>query len=1075
MLMDWPPFQRLAKAFAEGEVRLRVAGLTGAARALAVAELLQSHPRPALVVVAGLGDAHRLTQDLRFFGALAAEFPEREPRLWRGGRHREADAERAVICRRLLAGEPLAVVATPGALAIPVAAAGDFTARTLRLSTGDSLDRELLLEALEGAGYERVDTVVEVGQWSVRGGIVDIFPPTQATPARLEFFGDDIESIRLFDPTSQRSVSTLDELLVLPLDSAADDEAPPGGGLLAYLPAAAPVVLDAPGLLDEEAAAGETGARVPLADRLKGRTRIELSLVSGTSSAPASDAVPEFVLDTHSAQQYSGKFRELTADISRWRTEGFRVVLVAADERQGDQLHRILREHGLEAARASGLDAAAGLALLVGDCSAGFSIPALGLMVLTEQEVFGARRRSLRRPKYQRGSPISAFTDLAPNDLVVHEDHGIGRYLGLRTMSVGDKDADFLLLEYAEGNQLYLPVERLELISKYLGGEAAAARLDRLGGASWQRMKESVRAALREMAEELLKLYAERAVAEGHGFAGDTPWQQEFEAAFRFEETADQLKAIEDVKRDMESERPMDRLIAGDVGYGKTEIALRAAFKAVADGMQVAVLVPTTVLAQQHWSTFADRFAPFPARVELLSRFRSPREQKAVIDGIREGTVDVVVGTHRLLSKDVQFKKLGLLVVDEEHRFGVAHKERMKQLRAAVDVLAMTATPIPRTLYMSLSGVRDMSVIETAPLERLPVETMVRRFSKAVIREAIERELARGGQVFFVHNRVQSLPSIAHLIQELVPDARIVVGHGQLRERELEATMVKFVTGQADVLVSTAIVESGLDIPASNTLIVNRADRFGLAQLYQLRGRVGRERQQAYAYLLVPADGRVDEQAQRRLRVLQELTELGSGFKLALRDLEIRGAGNLLGAQQHGHIAAVGYDLYSKLLAEAVAELRGQPAAAVVDPVISVNVEGFLPEEYVPEVNQRLALYKRLAAAEDAGAVAELRAELADRFGPLPAEAEQLLDTVSIRVAARALGVEKVEAGDGKALVTFSPATTVDASRLVRVIQESRGRIRMKREYTLEAVIDRGEWPAVRDSLIRLLETFRAA
>src|SRR5262249_46642708 len=451
------------------------------------------------------------------------------------------------------------------------------------------------------------------------------------------------------------------------------------------------------------------------------------------------------------------------------------------------------------------------------------AIAAVGLVLLTEAEIFGARRRTLRRPKYQRGAALTAFTDLEIGDLVVHEDHGIGRYLGLRTMAVGKRDGDFLLVECAEGGRLYVPVERLDLVSKYLGGDAGTARLDRMGGASWQRVKESVRAALREMAEGLLKLYAQRAVAEGHPFAGDTPWQREFEAAFRFEETPDQLRAIEDVKGDMQRARPMDRLVAGDVGYGKTEVALRAAFKAVADGYQVAVLVPTTVLAQQHWSTFTDRFAPFPTRVELLSRFRSPKEQKTIVEGLRRGTVDVVIGTHRLLSKDVAFKNLGLLVVDEEHRFGVAHKERMKQLRAAVDVLSMTATPIPRTLYMSLSGVRDMSVIETAPLDRLPVETVIRRFSRGVIKEALDRELARGGQVFFVHNRIQSLPSMAKLVQELVPQARVIMGHGQMKERELEATMVKFVTGQADILVSTAIVESGLDIPASNTIIINRA------------------------------------------------------------------------------------------------------------------------------------------------------------------------------------------------------------------------------------------------------------
>jgi transcription-repair coupling factor (superfamily II helicase) len=1062
MLREWPAFHALAKAFAEGEVCLRVAGLTGAAPAMAVGELLQTQPRPALILVPSLVEAHRWAQDLRFFGAPAVEFAEREPRLWRGGHQRETDAERALICRRLLAGEPLAVVTTPAGLDVALPAPGEFGADTLRLSTGDRLDRELLLEALERAGYERADTVVEVGQWSVRGGIVDIFAPTHPSPARLEFFGDDVESIRLFDPTSQRSQQVLDELVVLPIDtSRAEARGAESATLLDYLPPAAPVVVTAASVLEERPE--DAPERRPLAERLAGRQRVELELLAG-ATGPAG-----ITLDTQSVAKYSGKFVQLAEELAAWRREGFRVRLAASDAHQAEHLRQILREHGVEAVVAPALDGPEGLAVVVGDCSAGFVLPPLGLVLLTESEVFGARRRTLRRPKYQRGSPIGAFTDLAVGDLVVHEDHGIGRYLGLRTMSVGDRAGDFLLLEYAEANQLYLPVERLDLISKYLGGDAGAARLDRLGGASWQRVKESVRAALREMAEELLKLYARRSVAEGKAFSADVPWQREFEAAFRFEETPDQLRAILDTKRDMESGRPMDRLVAGDVGYGKTEVALRAAFKAVADGTQVAVLVPTTVLAQQHYATFADRFAAFPAKVELLSRFRSTAEQKAVVEGLKTGAVDVVIGTHRLLSKDVAFKNLGLLVVDEEHRFGVAHKERLKQFRASVDVLAMTATPIPRTLYMSLSGVRDMSVIETAPLDRLPVETVIRRFSKTVIKEAVERELARGGQVFFVHNRIQSLPSMARLVQELVPDARVVVGHGQMRERELESTMVKFVSGQADVLVSTAIIESGLDIPASNTIVVNRADRFGLAQLYQLRGRVGRERQQAYCYLLVPADGRVDEQAQRRLHVLQELTELGSGFKLALRDLEIRGAGNLLGAEQHGHIAAVGFDLYSKLLAEAVRELQGEPAADTVEPVVSVKAEGFLPDDYVPEVNQRLALYKRLAGARSEAEVADLGAELADRFGPLPEPAEQLLDIVRVRVAARDIGAERVEAGAGRALVTFAPSTPLDPERLVRAIQKSRGRLAMKREFSLEAAIDTGPWPVVRDSLLRLL------
>jgi transcription-repair coupling factor (superfamily II helicase) len=1071
MLTDWSAFQELAKSFAEGQVRLRAAGLVGAARALVVAELLAALPRPALVLVRSLADAHRFTQDLRFFGAPAFEFPEREPRLWRGGHHREADAERAMIARRLQTGEAVIVVATPAALDTPLPLPAEFTAATLRIATGDRLDRELLLEAFERAGYERTETVVEVGQWSVRGGIVDVFSPAHASPARVELFGDDVESIRLFDPTSQRSVTALDELLVVPLGAAGAEADTGGARLLDYLPATAPVVLDAADLLDETSE--EAPGRRPLRETLAGRPRLELGLVTGGAAGGA--GVREVALDTHSVDRFSGHFTPLTEALQRWRAEGFTVRLVAADAGDAEHLRDILRDHGIDTLVLDALEGPGSLGIVVGECSAGFSIPALGFILLTDTEIFGARRRSLRKPKYQRGAALTSFTDLSIGDLIVHEDHGIGRYLGLKTMSIGEREGDFLLLEYAEGNRLYLPVERLDLVSKYLGAETEAARLDRLGGASWQRVKESVRAALREMAEALLKLYAQRSVAEGHAFSPDTPWQREFEAAFRFEETPDQLRAIQDAKRDMETGRPMDRLVAGDVGYGKTEVALRAAFKAVADSTQVAVLVPTTVLAQQHWTSFADRFSPFPARVELLSRFRSPKEQTAVLAGLRQGSVDVVIGTHRLLSRDVEFKNLGLLIVDEEHRFGVAHKERMKQLRASVDVLSLTATPIPRTLYMSLSGVRDMSVIETPPVDRLPIETMVRRFGRTVIKEALERELARGGQVFFVHNRIQSLPSMARYVQELVPEARIVIGHGQMKERELEATMVKFVTGQADVLVSTAIVESGLDIPASNTIIVNRADRFGLAQLYQLRGRVGRERQQAYAYLLVPADGRVDEQAQRRLRALQELTELGSGFKLAMRDLEIRGAGNLLGAEQHGHIAAVGYDLYSKLLAEAVRELGGERSPAAVEPVISVATEGFLPEEYVPEVNQRLAFYKRLAGAADDAEIADLRAELTDRFGALPEEAERLLDIVRIRAAARAIGVEKVESGEGRALITFSPTTTIDPARLVHAIQGSRGRLTMKREFTVEARVDAGAWPKVRDSLLRVLADLAAA
>jgi transcription-repair coupling factor (superfamily II helicase) len=1073
LLSRWAAFEGLRAALAKGVPCLEASGLWGASRALLIAALVHATRRSSIVLTAGSAERHRMARDLGFFvpsfapgpgsgDALAdrgvVEFPPSAPAGGPGARHREEAAEQALCCHRLLRGDPVCVVATPAALSAPVLSPAEFRARAGRLEVGGTLAREDLLVLLDLAGYERVETVVEVGQWSLRGGIVDVFSPDRGRPVRAEFVGDEIESLRLFDPTSQRSVEIVAAVEVLPFPAKDAETAT----VLAYLPASTLVALEDPSLL--EAPPDEAPATESLRTLLDGYQRLELPLLSRREGGPV-----RVDMKTRSVGGVRRQFKGLSEEIQDWRREGFTVRLVVDDDRQADRVRQMLADHDLEPWSGASLWSDEGLGVLVGECSGGFELPELGLVVVSEHEIFGGQRRRLRRPLFQRGAAIATFTDLAPNDLVVHEDHGIGRYHGLRTLRSDGRDADFLLLEYGEGGRLYLPVERLDLITKYMGAPDGAARLDRLGGGAWQRVKESVRAALREMAELLLKLYATRAVAERPAFPGDTPWQGEFEAAFRFEETADQMRAIEEVKADMNASRPMDRLVAGDVGYGKTEVALRAAFKAVADGRQVAVLVPTTVLAQQHFNTFSDRFGPFPARVELLSRFRSPKEQKAVVAGLAAGTVDVVIGTHRLLSNDVAFKNLGLLVVDEEHRFGVAHKERIKRLRTSVDVLTLTATPIPRTLHMSLSGVRDLSVIETPPLDRLPVETIVTGFSRSVIKEAIDRELERGGQVFFVHNRIQSLPAMTAFVRTLCPDARVAMGHGQMGERELESVMVKFVDGQIDVLVSTAIVESGLDIPASNTIIINRADRFGLAQLYQLRGRVGRERQQAYAYLLVPPDGRLDETAQRRLRVIEEMTELGTGFRLAMRDLEIRGAGNLLGAAQHGHIAAVGFDLYTKLLAEAVRELKGEPSGAGVEPVVSVDVEALLPETYVPEVNQRLALYKRLAEAAGDDEVAGIRAELTDRFGPPPAAVEALLEVVALRVAAARLGVERIEAKAGKAALTFSASTRVTPERILGVIARSKGRMVLKREYTLDVRIPEGPWPAVREALTAVL------
>ena len=1059
----WGDLRLARAALARGEGRLRLEGLWGSAGSLALAALL-APDRPAVVAVADEPTALRVLDDLRGFAAalgrkVPAEIvtlPVPHAALWRDAGAREEDAGRAGILGRLLRGEPLWVIVPARALEAALPSPAAFQRQVLALAAGDAVDRDALVEHLQSAGYERVETVTGVGQWALRGGIVDLFSPAGTLPVRLELAGDEIESLRTFDPTSQRSTGALRAVLVLPMLPDAGEDA---ARLRDYLPAGAPVAVADAALLEPDAP--EAAALAALGDR----PRIDCGLLlTGTPDV--------FRLETRSIPGFHGQLRRLEPALTAWRAEGFRVRLLAPDPATGGRLQEILRDLEHDVPVVTDLLGPEPLAVLVAGAHVGFECPGLGLVCLTETELFGHRRTMRRRPTYQRGAAIAAFTDLGPGDLVVHGEHGIGRYTGLVTLSVDDQPSDYLLLEYAEGARLYLPVQRMAAVTKYVGSGDGAPRLDKLGATTWQRTKESVRASLREMAQELLRLYAERQVVGGFAIAPDTPWQHEFEAAFPFEETPDQLEAIRQVKADLERRQPMDRLVCGDVGYGKTEVAMRAALKVALDGRQVAVLVPTTILAEQHWNTFRERFGPYPVRVEMLSRFRSPSQQKGVLAGLAAGSVDVVIGTHRLLSKDVVFKDLGLLVVDEEHRFGVSHKERLKQLRKSVHVLTLTATPIPRTLSMAMSGIRDLSVIESPPADRLAIETVVCRFDPHVLKEAIERELGRGGQVFVVHNRIQSLPSLVRLINRLVPRARVAVAHGQLREAVLERTMLDYVEGAYDVLVATAIIESGLDIPASNTIIINRADRLGLAQLYQLRGRVGRDRLQAYAYLLIPADGRVDEVAAKRLRVLQELTALGSGLKVALRDMEIRGAGNLLGAQQHGQIEMVGFDLYLKLLEEAVRELRGEPVEDEVDPVVTVDAAAYLPEDYVTEAAQRLALYKRLAGVRAASDVEEARRELRDRFGPLPAAAARLLDVVTLRLHAKTLRLERLEVRAGRALLTFAPSTPVPPQRIIELLRAHGRRLRTVREFVLEATVPRETWTATFQSLVRLLGEF---
>ncbi len=1111
-----------------------VTGLWGSAKAFVLGRLLEApaRPLPALVVCPTVADAEAFARSLEFF-AGAPGAPE-------GGAARatpiallpdpdgdlEAQATRVRTLYALRTGACHVAVASVAAATARTLPPEALEAAAIPLYPQRLVEPARIASFLVAGGYHRVGQVSEPGEFSQRGGILDVWPPGDAHPIRVEFVGDEIHSLRLFDVETQRSLRPLDRITVLPVAELLRDDAAVARGLdrlqararAARRPAPEPLLdalegragvtqplrllpflVDAPAglaeyfsadallVLDEpaeiaaraeeewQAAAEEARQDVfvpPPEDRFAawaafregwpGAGPLALQTFAGgegLSTAPAAAAAPQAgeppavaSADTRSIASFGGRIGDFVEDLRLRRGRGERIHLVARSRSQAERLQGVLKEHNLGALLDAGPQPG-GIAILVGELSAGFELPAAGLCYLTEAEIFGPRREVRRRPKPAEALPFSSFEDIRYGDYVVHVDHGIGQYRGLRQLAVGGHAADFLLIKYAGADKLYVPVEKLNLVQRYVGADTeggAGPPLDKLGGTRWARAKASVRAGVREMARELLNLYAARQVVPGHATPPDTPWQAEFEAAFPYDETPDQLRAIQEVKRDLEAPRPMDRLVCGDVGYGKTEVALRAAFKVVQDGGQVAVLVPTTVLALQHHATFRDRFANFPMRVEMLSRFRGPGEQRAVLQGLADGTVDVVIGTHRLLQKDVHFRHLGLLVVDEEQRFGVAAKERLKQLRREVDVLTLTATPIPRTLHMSLLGVRDISTIETPPEDRLSIRTLVTPFDEAVVAEAVERELQRAGQIFFVHNRVQTLHRLAKLLKRLFPSLRFAVAHGELPEAELERIMVDFYARKYDLLLCTTIIESGLDIAPANTILIDGAERLGLAQLYQLRGRVGRDKHRAYCYLLIPRQGGMTAQARRRLQAIAELTELGSGFRIAARDLEIRGAGNLLGEEQHGHIAALGFDLYCQLIEETVRELKGEALEPPLDPTVRLPVAALIPEDYLPDPTLRLNMYKRLSAVADARRVEEFRAELRDRFGEPPEAVEWLLQAMDLKVRARALKVKELDARGQTLKLHFAPSPPVPPERVVELARAEAGRLRLRPGDILE-------------------------
>jgi transcription-repair coupling factor (superfamily II helicase) len=1033
LIRETEAVRSLLSRIRSGEREVSLSGVAGSLGALLAAAVRESFPeRPLLFLSPDEESGQNVKEDLE--GLLGRGsvfwFPESDALEGQRWPTDEVAGDRLAALAGLASGETgCVVVTTPAAMLQPTAGREWLQASITTLKAGETpgpLDLEELVERLVASGYERLPLVSDLGELSVRGGIVDAFPHGRENPVRIEFLGDEIVSLREFDPITQRSVTSLDEVTLLPRWETSSKAT-----LLDHLPSETVVFQD---FRQEEAE--ETVSKL--------ETRQIVRLVRLGDSAVI---IPNQKLKIKNCisfgsrrqEQLGGALNLLRRELAALGGEDYRAFILCENEGQRERLEEILQT--VETAGTVEPAVSPHASLLVGTLAQGFVFPQARVAVFTDHEVFGRQRFRRRYRRFARGTPIRDYLSLTPGDCVVHIRFGIGRYQGLTRLAVDGKDRDCLQVVYRDGDKLYVPLEEMKQVERYLAKEGHVPVLSRLGGTGWEQIKSRARKAVQAMARELLALYASRQAMQGFKYSSDTPWQKALEASFPYEETEDQLESTGAIKADMESERPMDRLLCGDVGFGKTEVAIRAAFKAVMDGKQVAILVPTTVLAEQHFHTFRERFKEFPVRVEMLSRFREPGAQKQVAKALGAGQVDVVIGTHRLLSRDIRFKDLGLLVVDEEQRFGVLHKERLKGLTqnegnwsagTPVDVLTMTATPIPRTLHFSLAGARDLSIIEDPPRDRLSVVTRVAPWDERLIVEAVLKEADRGGQVFFLHNRVESIEAMRAYLARILPGIRIAVAHGQMEERTLEKTMSDFVNRRHDLLLATTIIESGLDMPNVNTMVVNRADKFGLAQLYQLRGRVGRSSRRAYCYLLIPAGGKVTTEARKRLAVIEELSELGSGFRLALRDLEIRGAGNLLGAQQHGHMLAVGFDLYCKLLEETVRETKGLPdREEALEPVVQVDWDAYLAEDYVPDSEERVALYRRLAAMRSLAELGELRAELVDRFGPVPEAGVSLLSIVELRLLGQAAGLEKISLRGSVLSLIFRDGLTRDMTKLI--------------------------------------------
>lgn len=969
--------------------------------------------------------------------------------------------------------EPVTVITTMDAFLDGIISPDEIQKNRIHITGEDTVDLTKLEQDLTALGYERESQIEAPGQFAVRGGIIDVFPLAEEMPVRIELWGDEIDSIRMFDAKSQRSIENISEITIYP----ASENCFGNNGLvsfLKYFPENETLLFyDEPHRLQETAETVEAEYTESLKNRADAGMKEEgeeelrvfqtkdiisemnrysgIGLTTLESKCGLFKVRSVYTVQAKGVNPYNNSFELLTRDLKRLKRNGYRVVLLSGSRTRAKRLAEDLRDYDLSSFYSEDMQREVKpgeIMAAYGYASEGYEYPMLKFVVISESDIFGRKKKKKKRKKYE-GQRIQDFAELKPGDYVVHENHGIGVYKGIEKIEVEKIVKDYMKIVYAEGGVLYIPVAQMDLIQKYAGADAKKPRLNKLGTIQWGKTKSQVKKAVQIVAKDLVELYAVRQQSEGFVYGPDTVWQKEFEEMFPFEETDDQLQAIEDTKHDMESKKIMDRLICGDVGYGKTEIAIRAAFKAVQEGKQVVCLVPTTILAQQHYNTFVQRLKEFPVRIDLLCRFRSAAEQKKTIEDTKKGFVDILVGTHRVLSKDVVFKDLGLLIIDEEQRFGVTHKEKIKKLKENIDVLTLTATPIPRTLHMSLIGIRDMSVLEEAPNERMPIQTYVMEYNDEMVREAITRELARDGQVYYVYNRVNDIADVAGRIQSLVPDANVAFAHGQMKERELEDIMYDFINGDIDVLVSTTIIETGLDIPNANTMIIQDADRFGLSQLYQLRGRVGRSNRMAYAFLLYQRDKLLKEVAEKRLSAIREFTDLGSGIKIAMRDLEIRGAGNLLGEAQSGHMEAVGYDLYCKMLNEAVRQLKGGPEAETFTTLIDLNVDAYIPEYYIKNEYQKLDIYKRIAAIESEEELEDMTEELIDRFGDIPKKVQQLLVIASLKSLAHSVYVTAIEQKGEEIRFTMYEKAKIDPSGIPKFLDSYKNDLIFRAEEPL--------------------------